>query len=476
MHLARAIPFLVVQQHCIQRLVTMEPCDSQAAQEVQGPAAAPPQIRSLLSAELAAACALLASVFDDDPWLRWVYRTPEQRRLLIQQNILFYLNIYSSNASEYLSNVSGAWLGDRLISICFFVEPAARANGHQASLFFESMKRACAPLPPSERDAVYQRFLFIESDYFGGPAIDFRGDCYYLFMLGCDAAHRLHGLGSLHVRALMDVAFSGGFGVYLDTFNDDVVDHGAFYGRFGFVLLSRRVLPGQDKFPDSASERAAGEPRPCVVNDTLIAWPSLNSRIQNCRVADAVPVPVSHTDSAAITSIGELRYSVWIAEGPFRAQSGCWTDEYDFLPTCYHWVILGSSLAGDTGLKPSQVVASARLTFHARADDHRDIKIFTDYGERNNRPLRFPVADLGRLVVSTPFRCRGYAQQLNQVRIQAAKDLGCASVVVTASAANAKLLQMLGFVQLTQLDNSPVTVVFDDRPSTVFYALYLAFS
>jgi predicted GNAT family N-acyltransferase len=116
------------------------------------------------------------------------------------------------------------------------------------------------------------------------------------------------------------------------------------------------------------------------------------------------------------------------------------------------------------------------LTFHARADDHRDIKIFTDFGERSGRPLRFPVADLGRLVVAAPFRCRGYAQQLNRVRIQAAKDLGCASVVVTASASNAKMLKSLGFIQLMQHDESPVTVVFDDRPSTMFYAMCYAFT
>lgn len=90
--------------------------------------------------------------------------------------------------------------------------------------------------------------------------------------------------------------------------------------------------------------------------------------------------------------------------------------------------------------------------------------------------MRFPVADLGRLVVSAPFRCRGYAQQLNQVRIQAAKDLGCASIVVTASASNAKMLRTLGFVQLIQHDESPVTIVFDDRPSTTFYAMYYEFT
>ena len=445
----------------------MQACERQAAPECQSRSLLAPNIRPLVPGELMAASKLLAAVFDDDPWLRWVYRTAEQRRLLIELNLLSYLRIYAETSTVGFSNVSGTWVGDCLASLCFFVEPAARANDAHAALFFENIQRACALLSDGQGDAVYQRFLYIERDYFGGPVMDFRADCYYLFMLACRPDHRRHGFGSLHVRRLMDLAFSRGFGVYLDTFNDDSLDHGAFYRRFGFVLLRRGVLPGQNKFPDSTIENEAKEPRPCVVSDTLVAWPTLKSRIDNYRAAAAEPLPVSHTDCAAIASIGELRYSVWLAEGPFHGHSGCWTDKYDSLPTCYHWVILG----GDPASEASQIVACARLTFHAHLDDHRDIKIFTDYGEQSGKPLLFPVADLGRLVVAAPFRCRGYAQQLNRVRIQAAKDLGCASVVVTASAPNVKLLLALGFVQLMQPDNLPVTVVFEDRPSTVFYAL-----
>jgi len=380
--------------------------------------------------------------------------------------------MYSApDATQCLPNVLGAWIGDRLVAVCFHVEPAARAVEHHAAHFFDSIKEACASLPNDQADAVFQRFLYIERDVFGGPVMTFRDDCVYLFLLGCDSGHKRQGLGSSLVRKLIDRAFSRGLGVYLDTFNDDSQDHGTFYGRFGFVLLMQRTLPGFDRFPDSENEREERQHGSVVVNDTMIAWPTLQSRIDNSRAAAAVPLPVAHTDSAAIACIGQLRYSVWLAEGPFQGKLGCWTDEYDDLPTCHHWVILGR----DTETAALQIVACARLTFHARGDDHRDIKIFTDYGEKNGRPLNFPVADLGRLVVTSPFRSRGYAQQLNQVRIQAAKDLGCASIVVTASLANAKLLLKLGFNQLME-HQSPVTVVFDDRPSIVFYALHYACS
>ncbi len=379
--------------------------------------------------------------------------------------------MYATSDSERMSNVLGAWVGDCLVSLCFYLEPAARANEEFAAHFFESIKCACSLLPNNEAVSVYQRFLYIEKDVFGGPVMNFRDDCYYLFLLACHPGHRRHGLGSLHVRRLMHLAFSRGFGVYLDTFNDDIHDHGAFYSKFGFSLLRRSVLPGQDAFPDLENEHAAGQPRLRVVNDTLIAWPTLQSRIDNAIVAVATPLPVAHNDSSAIACIGKLRHAVWRGEGPFQCEVGCWTDDYDSLPSCYHWAILDGSAT-----ESYQIVASARLTFHAGADDHRDIKMFTDYGERSGKPLLFPVADLGRLVVAAPFRCRGYAQQLNRVRIQAAKDLGCASVVVTASASNSKLLQRLGFVELKREDNSQVTVVFDDRPTTIFYALVYVFS
>ena len=445
---------------------------SDAAQNLQSELPLDPEIRSLVSAELPAAAKLLSVVLGEDPWLRWVYRTAEQRLLLLELNIMSYLRMYSApDATQCLPNVLGAWIGDALVSVCFHVEPAARPIEDHASHFFDGIKELCALLPHHQGDAVFERFLYIERDVFGGPVMTFRDDCAYLFLLGSHPLHRRHGLASLLVRRLMDSAFSRGIGVYLDTFNDDVQDHGTFYRRFGFATFSQRILPGVDKYPDSECERAERQHCSSVVNDTMIAWPTLQSRIDNHRAAAATPLPVAHTDSAAIACIGELRHSVWSAEGPFRCQTCCWTDEYDAKSSCHHWVILGCGPAS-AGL---EIVACARLTFHAHADDHRDIKIFTDHGEKSGRPLRFPVADLGRLVVAAPFRSRGYAQQLNQIRVAAAKDLGCASIVVTASAANAKLLKQLGFTQL--MDHlSPVTVIFDDRPTIVFYALHYSFS
>ena len=62
-----------------------------------------------------------------------------------------------------------------------------------------------------------------------------------------------------------------------------------------------------------------------------------------------------------------------------------------------------------------------------------------------------------------------FSQSLNAVRVDAAKAMGAASVMVTASEGNARLLLKLGFVDIGE------TISFDDRPGVVFRALQLDF-
>ena len=81
--------------------------------------------------------------------------------------------------------------------------------------------------------------------------------------------------------------------------------------------------------------------------------------------------------------------------------------------------------------------------------------------------LPLPTCDLGRLVVHADYRRRGYADALNQVRIEAARAIGAKSIMVTASAGNVKLLQRRGFHAIGQ------EIVFSDRPNTIFHALQL---
>ena len=187
------------------------------------------------------------------------------------------------------------------------------------------------------------------------------------------------------------------------------------------------------------------------------------------------------TDAKSLSLIGKLRYQVWQKEGSldesqFKNQS--WIDPATDL-SALHYVATDDA----TG----EVVGSARLVVHATVKSaDRDVELWL----RTGNPLKFPVCDLGRLVVKTSHRRRGIAKGLNyvkplfffsflsltflqsifhsQVRIEAAKRLGARTVIATASESNASLLKLHGFVDIGE------TIVFKDRPLTTFYALQLS--
>lgn len=111
-------------------------------------------------------------------------------------------------------------------------------------------------------------------------------------------------------------------------------------------------------------------------------------------------------------------------------------------------------------------MAAGRLTMHTHLEDsYRDVQLW----KRCGKHLPLPTVDLGRLGVLSEFRGRGLAQYLNIVRMHAAKAMGAKSIMVTASAGNARLLKKLGFEDIGE------TVYFEDRPGTCFYALQYNF-
>ena len=123
-----------------------------------------------------------------------------------------------------------------------------------------------------------------------------------------------------------------------------------------------------------------------------------------------------------------------------------------------HWIIKDAV----TG----ELMATARLTLHSTLNDsYRDVQLWRNCGKH----LPLPTVDLGRLVVLSKFRGRGLAQLLNVTRIQAAREMGANSIMVTASAGNARLLKKLGFEDIGE------TAYFDDRQGTCFYALQYNF-
>ncbi|CAE8698511.1 unnamed protein product [Polarella glacialis] len=166
-------------------------------------------------------------------------------------------------------------------------------------------------------------------------------------------------------------------------------------------------------------------------------------------------------------AIGCLRVQVWDGEGSLDHSlfpDSCWLGSDDLLCTARHWCIRANS-NNDASNTTDIIIAAARLTLHDENDTSRDLALWREKGIA----LRYPVCDLGRLVVRKDYRRRGLARRLVKVRIEAAKSWGATAILCTASADNVPLLASEGFVHLGH------TIVFADRPNTVFHAMHLLF-
>ena len=166
----------------------------------------------------------------------------------------------------------------------------------------------------------------------------------------------------------------------------------------------------------------------------------------------------SEADRAAFDEVARLRVAVWRGEGELDAgltAAGEWRDEED-ASSARHWVAVDGAGA---------IAAAARLTLHAEETPSmpRDLAVWRNAG----LPLRWPVADLGRLVVRADSRRRGLAAALGAARVRAAAAAGARSVVATCSVAAARVLTRLGFF------DTGARVSFADRPGRSFLALQL---
>ncbi|KAI9003425.1 hypothetical protein DFJ74DRAFT_713642 [Hyaloraphidium curvatum] len=115
------------------------------------------------------------------------------------------------------------------------------------------------------------------------------------------------------------------------------------------------------------------------------------------------------------------------------------------------------------GVVGAIIWAQRMLTVHERAEDSPDGR----YWIENGLQLPGPVGNISKLVVDPSCRGQGLASRLNAIRLDAAKDMGCRTMTVTASESNARLLAKLGFV------DTGVRMEFDNRPGVEFRALEL---
>jgi predicted GNAT family N-acyltransferase len=173
---------------------------------------------------------------------------------------------------------------------------------------------------------------------------------------------------------------------------------------------------------------------------------------------DEIAIKEIAFESNEMVLIGHLRFQVWLEEGSLDENAfpdKSWIDPSDSIARHFIAVRRDGVIAG-----------AARLVTHSSAaTNDRDVDLWLSTGNE----LKWPVCDLGRLVVSKSFRNRGIASRLNEVRLEAARALGARAVIATASAGNVSLLRALGFFAIGQ------EIVFSDRPNTVFHGLQLNF-
>lgn len=128
-------------------------------------------------------------------------------------------------------------------------------------------------------------------------------------------------------------------------------------------------------------------------------------------------VLTSATETKILESIYALRVIAWRGKVEIPDGENQWVDDID--NTSKHWVVL----SGD------RIVAAARLSFHELITDVPDSEGYQ--GVINSLPA--PIGSMNRCVVHPDFRGRGLSKLLDQVRIAAAKDCGCNSLVVCAT-------------------------------------------
>lgn len=144
-----------------------------------------------------------------------------------------------------------------------------------------------------------------------------------------------------------------------------------------------------------------------------------------------------------LDQVGRLRVAAWKTETGATPEMECWVDPVDRVPGTHLFAIF----AGD------RIVASARLTVHARLDEAPDAPVYA--GVLTEPPLA-PIAVLSRLVVHPDHRRMGYGTALDQYRIERARELGCRTIVGSSSAPRRiAQLEALGFHVAGRQNHNP---------------------
>jgi SAM-dependent methyltransferase/GNAT superfamily N-acetyltransferase len=141
-----------------------------------------------------------------------------------------------------------------------------------------------------------------------------------------------------------------------------------------------------------------------------------------------LPIEIDAHDRTLLEKIGRLRVLAWSTVMPDAAsKTDCWLDEFELVVR--HWCIFHDG----------EPVAAARLSVHQRIEDVPDAEVYAGVFPEPPPP---PIASLNRLVVHPEFRGKGFAEVLDEMRIQAAEGTGCCCRVVATPAGPKRLAQL----------------------------------
>jgi GNAT superfamily N-acetyltransferase len=165
---------------------------------------------------------------------------------------------------------------------------------------------------------------------------------------------------------------------------------------------------------------------------------------------------IPSSDTSIMKEIGALRLEVWRGETTVNESlfpTGLWIEPLDSLAR--HWIARAES----------KIIAAARLTVHLTLEENPDGPWWIEHGLQ----VPLPVANFCKLVVHKNYRGRGLGHAFDRIRLEAAREMGARSIIVTASEKNSKLLMELGF------EDTGVRGFFPNRPTFEFRGLQFLF-
>lgn len=202
-------------------------------------------------------------------------------------------------------------------------------------------------------------------------------------------------------------------------------------------------------------------------SSVLIRDATTGNAVFRIREVQASPSSTNPVEREMMERIGRFRYDLWNEETVIDKSlfpNGVWTDQYD--DVARHWI------AED--IETGNIVAVSRMTFHERLEDNPDGYLWLEREDLAKDLPPSPTANISKLAVHKSARRYGIAKKMSEVRLHAARLAGIKSILVTASAANTRILQGLSDGDGNWKDTG-IRVKFPNRPEFEFLGLELRF-